>query len=129
METVRVRVTVRLCVCERASESVRWFDGRCVRRTQGFTVWLDLTAFGLRLVSTMAASCMSLVCSLLMVVLLAGPGGFLTPLHSQFGVECGEMCGGFAGYSCVPECHCVYYPGDFGVCLPHGQNESNLPPL
>ncbi|KAL1438223.1 hypothetical protein MTO96_048304 [Rhipicephalus appendiculatus] len=77
----------------------------------------------------MAAPSMSLVLSPLMVALLAWHGGVLTPVHSQPVAECGKMCGGFAGYSCVPECHCVYYPGDFGVCLAHGLNESNLPPL
>ncbi|KAL3192215.1 hypothetical protein MRX96_059194 [Rhipicephalus microplus] len=77
----------------------------------------------------MAPSCMSLVCSVLMVALLAGHGGVLTPVISQPVADCGKMCGGFAGYTCVPECHCVYYPGDFGLCLAHGLNESNLPTL
>ncbi|KAL3192217.1 hypothetical protein MRX96_059196 [Rhipicephalus microplus] len=77
----------------------------------------------------MASTCKSMVLCLLTTMLLAGHGGVLTPGNSQPIVECGEMCGGYAGTRCVPECHCVYYPGDFGLCLPHGMNESYLPPL
>ncbi|KAL1438219.1 hypothetical protein MTO96_048300 [Rhipicephalus appendiculatus] len=78
----------------------------------------------------MASPFTSMVHCLLTVVLLAGHGGVLTPpVSSQPVVECGEMCGGYAGTRCVPECHCVYYPGDLGMCLPHGMNESDLPPL
>ncbi|KAL1438226.1 hypothetical protein MTO96_048307 [Rhipicephalus appendiculatus] len=75
----------------------------------------------------MASPSVSLTCSLLMVVLLAGHGGVLSSARSQLVVECGKMCGGFVGYGCVAECHCVYYPGDYGMCLPHGMNESDLP--
>ncbi|KAL3192213.1 hypothetical protein MRX96_059193 [Rhipicephalus microplus] len=75
----------------------------------------------------MASSSMSLVCSLVAVVLLAGLCGVLGSARFPTGRECGQMCGGYAGLGCVPECHCVYYPGDLGMCLPHGQNESDLP--
>ncbi|KAL1438222.1 hypothetical protein MTO96_048303 [Rhipicephalus appendiculatus] len=77
----------------------------------------------------MVAPTMSLVRSLLMFALLAWHGGVLTPVHSQPVAECGKMCGGFAGRTCVKECHCVYYPGDVGMCLPLGKNESDLPPF
>ncbi|KAL3192214.1 hypothetical protein MRX96_059193 [Rhipicephalus microplus] len=63
----------------------------------------------------MASSSMSLVCSLVAVVLLAGLCGVLGSARFPTGRECGQMCGGYAGLGCVPECHCVYYPGDLGL--------------
>ncbi|KAL3192208.1 hypothetical protein MRX96_059188 [Rhipicephalus microplus] len=72
---------------------------------------------------------MSTVLCLATAVLLAGNGGVLTSVNSQPVAECGERCGGFAMRMCVDECHCVFYPGDLGLCLPHGMNETDLPPL
>ncbi|KAL1438228.1 hypothetical protein MTO96_048309 [Rhipicephalus appendiculatus] len=77
----------------------------------------------------MASPSMSIMRCLLMVVLLAVHGGIMTPVNSQPVAECGERCGGFVMRMCVEECHCVFYPGDWGLCLAHGMNESNLPPL
>ncbi|KAL3192218.1 hypothetical protein MRX96_059197 [Rhipicephalus microplus] len=76
----------------------------------------------------MASPTTSMVCRLLIIGLLVWHGGVLTPVNCLIS-KCGETCGTFAGFPCVPECHCVYYPGDFGLCLPHGKNESDLPPL
>ncbi|KAH6936892.1 hypothetical protein HPB50_024055 [Hyalomma asiaticum] len=64
---------------------------------------------------------------LLMVALLFWHGGVLTSVNSQMPVQCGKECGGYVRATCVEECHCVYYPGDLGICLPHGLNESDLP--
>ncbi|KAL1438221.1 hypothetical protein MTO96_048302 [Rhipicephalus appendiculatus] len=77
----------------------------------------------------MTSPSMSILHCLLVVVLLAENGGVLTPVNSQPMAKCGETCGGFAGRTCVADCHCVYYPATFGKCLPHGMNESYLPPL
>ncbi|KAH6936893.1 hypothetical protein HPB50_024056 [Hyalomma asiaticum] len=71
---------------------------------------------------------MSPVRCLLMVVLLAWNSGVPTSVNSQPISACGKMCGGFSGSVCVEECHCVYYPGDYGLCLPHWMNETDLPP-
>ncbi|KAL1438218.1 hypothetical protein MTO96_048299 [Rhipicephalus appendiculatus] len=77
----------------------------------------------------MASPSTSMVRCLLMIGLLVWHGGVLTPVNCQVR-KCGEWCGTVAGYPCVPECHCVFYtPGDLGMCLPHGQNASDLPPL
>lgn len=72
---------------------------------------------------------MSMLRCLLMVILLLGHVGVLTLVNSQPVAKCGETCGGFAGRTCVTECHCVYYPATIGMCLPYGMNESYLPPF
>ncbi|KAL1438227.1 hypothetical protein MTO96_048308 [Rhipicephalus appendiculatus] len=69
----------------------------------------------------------SMLRCLLIVMLLAGHGDVLTSVNSQEPAECGKTCGGFVMRTCVKECHCVYYPGDVGLCLPHWMNESYLP--
>ncbi|KAL3192212.1 hypothetical protein MRX96_059192 [Rhipicephalus microplus] len=76
----------------------------------------------------MASLSMSRVRYPLMLMLLVGHGGVLTPASAQELAECGKTCGGFVMRMCVKECHCVFYPGDAGLCLPHGLNESHLPP-
>ncbi|KAH6936885.1 hypothetical protein HPB50_024048 [Hyalomma asiaticum] len=77
----------------------------------------------------MAVPTTALVRCLLIVALLAGHGSVLTLVNSQEPAECGELCGGFVGITCVPMCECVYYEGgDYGRCLARGMNETDLPP-
>ncbi|KAH6936889.1 hypothetical protein HPB50_024052 [Hyalomma asiaticum] len=66
----------------------------------------------------------------MMVLAVAGHSSVLPSVNSQPVMECHELCGGFADSMCVDECHCVFYEdGDYGVCLPHWMNETDLLPM
>ncbi|KAL1438229.1 hypothetical protein MTO96_048310 [Rhipicephalus appendiculatus] len=55
----------------------------------------------------MASPPMSMLRCLLVVVLLAGYGGMLTPVNCHDFALCGEECGGFVVVACAPPCE--YY--------------------
>ncbi|KAH6936886.1 hypothetical protein HPB50_024049 [Hyalomma asiaticum] len=86
------------------------------------------TAFGLLLRQPWLSPKVSLLHCLLMTLLMEVHGRVLTSEESYYLANCGERCGGFTGRVCVDECHCVYYLGCPGTCLPPDMNVTHLFP-